>query len=281
MAKGNLFLGTSRNSVGDVVMYRRDGAQVSRVRVRKVANPKTAAQCLQRSAFSPAAKFYAPLAVTLAKSWEGLSKAKSYAAFLKQAVTDARANSWLLKKGTAFFPLPYKLSQGTVQPTFGEFDHDHHRLKVTNVQLGETYQTIGQVSAAFIAAGYKPGDVVTFIGANSSRVTDDAVFIPMVDQFVISADSTATVNDVIKSFELYEDNGILTIASLFNNLVAGAVIVSRWENEKWRRSTQSLICDEAIYDIVQDQEFIQDAIASYGATDADGNPMVYLDGENA
>lgn len=281
MAKGNLFLGTSRNSVGDVVMYRRDGAQVSRVRVRKVANPKTAAQCLQRSAFSPAAKFYAPLAVTLAKSWEGLSKAKSYAAFLKQAVTDARANSWLLKKGTGFFPLPYKLSQGTVQPILSRFDVEHHRLKVTSIQLGETYQTIGQLSEAFIDAGYKPGDVVTFIGVNSSGVTANSVFIPMVDQFVISADSTATVTDVIKSFEVDDDNGTLVISSLFNNLVAGAVIVSRWENEKWRRSTQSLICDDAVLAIVEDIEYSQDAIASYGATDADGNPMVYLDGENA
>ena len=32
MAKGNLFLGTAARSVGDVVMYRREGSQVSRSR---------------------------------------------------------------------------------------------------------------------------------------------------------------------------------------------------------------------------------------------------------
>ena len=77
MAKGNLLLGTAGNSVGDVVMYRREGAQVSRVRVRKIKNPKTDAQSLQRAAFSPVAKFYSPLAVVLERSFEGLSKMKS------------------------------------------------------------------------------------------------------------------------------------------------------------------------------------------------------------
>ena len=49
MAKGNLFLGMGRGSVGDVTFYRADGQQLSRARNRKPRNPKTNAQLIQRA----------------------------------------------------------------------------------------------------------------------------------------------------------------------------------------------------------------------------------------
>ena len=49
MAKGNLILGTASGKLGDTVMYRKDGQQLSRVRVRKIANPKTEPQAMQRA----------------------------------------------------------------------------------------------------------------------------------------------------------------------------------------------------------------------------------------
>lgn len=49
MAKGNLILGTARGKLGDTVMYRKDGHQLSRVRVRKISNPKTEPQAMQRA----------------------------------------------------------------------------------------------------------------------------------------------------------------------------------------------------------------------------------------
>ena len=75
MAKGNLLLGTAKNSVGDVVMYRREGSEITRVRVRNVKNPKTNAQSFQRAIMAPIAKFYSPLSVVLERSFEGLLKA--------------------------------------------------------------------------------------------------------------------------------------------------------------------------------------------------------------
>ena len=281
MAKGNLFLGTSRNSVGDVVMYRRDGAQVSRVRVRKVANPKTAAQCLQRAAFAPAAKFFAPFAIVLEKSFEGLSKSKSYSKFLKKAVSLARAESWLLEKGTGFFPLPYQLSDGTVQPTVCLFDGANHHLKLSNIAVGEQYGTIGKISEAFIAAGYTKGDVVTIIGVNAQDIEVNSTFIPMSDQFVIDPDSTVANNVALKHFKFEDSNGTLVVGTNIDFMVAGAVIVSRYQNDAWRRSKQYLMCDATLIGLIQDSEYISDAIASYGNTNADGSPMVYLDGEDA
>ena len=62
MAKGNLLLGTAARSIGDVVMYRREGTQVSRIRIRQIKNPKTKAQCAQRAYMSAVVRFYQPLA---------------------------------------------------------------------------------------------------------------------------------------------------------------------------------------------------------------------------
>ena len=49
MAKGNVLLGMARGSIGDVVLYRRDGEQVSRSRNRKPSNPQSNPQTYQRA----------------------------------------------------------------------------------------------------------------------------------------------------------------------------------------------------------------------------------------
>lgn len=48
MAKGNMLLGMSRGSVGDVTFYRSGGSQRARARNRKPANPMTVRQQTQR-----------------------------------------------------------------------------------------------------------------------------------------------------------------------------------------------------------------------------------------
>lgn len=281
MAKGNLFLGTSRNSVGDVVMYRRDGAQVSRVRVRKVANPKTDAQCLQRVFFSPVARFYAPLAITLAKSFEGLSKSKSYSKFLKTNIERARANGWYLPKGMGFFPLPYKLSEGTLPSAPMTADFVNSVLKIEGITAAPGNTTVGDLSAIFKGLGYKDGDVVSFIIVIDD---DNDNYVPNAIQFNIDATSTVLLNGNFGVFSVTIDSVTKKSVSIESNsgsLVAGAVIVSRWENEKWRRSTQSLLVDYQIFDHYTDETARAKAIASYQSANGEGNPQVYLDGEDA
>lgn len=59
MAKGNLFLGQARGSVGDVTFYRMDGVQVSRARNRKPSNPNSYGQLVQRAVSATVARAYA------------------------------------------------------------------------------------------------------------------------------------------------------------------------------------------------------------------------------
>lgn len=276
MAKGNLFLGTAARSVGDVVMYRREGSQVSRVRVRKVANPRTDAQSLQRAAFSPVAKFFSPLAVVLERAFEGVSKSRSYSEFLKVNIKKARENGWLLPKGTGFFPLPYQLTKGTLPVMSYEMDGS---FKFNIPSMASEPTTIGDVSTALINAGYNAGDIVTIIAITGSVANG---FVPYTFQFKIDANSTTTIDNFFGGsvtvavgagyIELEDINGV--------DVAAGAVVVARFENDKWRRSTQNLAVAANILTEIGTAAYKAAAVASYGNTAGDINPLVYLDGKD-
>lgn len=277
MAKHNLFLGTAAGSVGDVTVYRRDGAQVARVRVRDVANPKSTSQSTQRNFLAPVAKFFAPLAVVLAQSYEGLSKSKSYSAFLKKNIDKARQNGWYLDKGTPFFPLPYQVSRGTIKPVPYSWDATGVGKLATAIDINAAPTTIGQLSQAFISYGYSPGDQITiiFIAAD-----EDDNYFPVYTRFILESASTAPIADVIGNmlFEVAADQTLLIYSSECLKNVAGCVIVSRLENGIWRRSSQSMAVDPAILLSITSESARKAAIASYGpsANNNDGN--VYLDG---
>lgn len=58
MAKGNLFMGTARGKLGEVVFSRKDGQQISRQYIRNPKNPKTQGQRIQRAIMATVAKMY-------------------------------------------------------------------------------------------------------------------------------------------------------------------------------------------------------------------------------
>lgn len=280
MAKGNLLLGTAGNSVGDVVMYRREGAQVSRVRVRKIKNPKTDAQSLQRAAFSPVAKFYSPLAVVLERSFEGLSKMKSYNKFLKTNIDLARANGWLLPKGTGFFPLPYKLSQGTL-PVLSYSLNDDSYLSLPLNGTFESMTTMGQLSQVFVNNGAVNGDIITIIVVPDADYQNGESHYPLSMQFEVNTNSEATIANTLPlvrvETNLLASGKLVLSASGGNAFDAAAIINARFENDKWRRSTQFLVVKESILTWIETNKAT--AIASYGPNAGDPNPLVYLDGD--
>lgn len=71
MAKGNLFLGFGRGKVGDVVMYRANGEQITRARNRSPKNPQTALQLLQRSIMHTSSSAYSQLSKICDHSFQG------------------------------------------------------------------------------------------------------------------------------------------------------------------------------------------------------------------
>ena len=270
MAIGNLFLGTAKKTIGDIVLYRRNGVQQSRVRVRHIANPKTEAQALQRNYMAPVTKFYAPLAGVLEKSWEGLNKSESLSAFLKANFTLARANGWYVEKGAEFLALPYQVSKGILAP----LTYSNNTLTLASTPADIQISTI---SAILVNMGYQLGDQITFVGCVKDATKGDIR--PVWARFLLSDSDTseifADINGVV-TFQAAEDS--LAIAGVEEDLIACAFIVSRWDGSKWLRSTQFVKCDEDYLQTFTSAEARAAAIASYRGGDSVVSSDVYLNG---
>lgn len=279
MAKGNLFLGTAQNKLGDVVLYRRDGQQQSRVRVRSIANPQTEAQALQRSYLAAVPKFYAPLAGVLERSWEGLNKAKSYQAFLAANVALARSHGWYVDKGAGFTPLPYKVSKGTIAPLSYGFVDDAVTLWLpSDPDLSPL--TVGGFSQLLYKSGYAEGDQLTFIVV---LMSDEGDYYPTWLRFYLSGDDTTPLQSYTTQFAISEGaDGNLLISEADLVVCGFAAIVSRWSaaSSKWLRSTQYMVVPEDYQATLSDEATRSRAIASYQTSSTNNPSTVYLNGSN-
>ena len=131
MAKGNLFLGDGRGSIGDVTFYTKNGQQISRVRRRSVKNPSTSGQLYQRAILSTVVKAYQAGSTIFDHSFEGVATgAASQARFQKVNIdlirklveADIAANASesehhaaVVPRGSVW-PVPnvYRVSQGSL-----------------------------------------------------------------------------------------------------------------------------------------------------------------------
>lgn len=285
MAKGNLFLGTAARSVGDVVMYRREGAQVSRVRVRKIANPKTDAQCLQRAFMSACVKFYQPLANVLDRSWQGKSRAKSYAAFLKANAPKVRAAGYFIPKGSGFIGLPLEVSKGTLAPVAIEGNSAllfTWLLNLTTEEQSATITTVGQLSNILLHNGFKAGDVITVIESDGVGDGGDATKqLPVAHQFLVDDEDDTTLAAALPGWRIAvaQAGRGLEFTSNLPACYAVGIINSRNVDGVWQRSNCTMLCGASYL-----EEFTSDAaktacIDSYKGAAASDNPLVYLDGD--
>ena len=174
MAKGNLFLGMGRGSVGDVTFYRADGQQLSRARNRKPRNPKSNAQLIQRAISATIVQAYKAGSVIFDHSFEGKSvPAGSQRAFLSvnmrklreqilnemNAATPGETVSRVVSPRAVYpVPNPYRISEGRlVQNLFrGVMTED----EVVGVKFVDSFQ--GETVAAFLSRlGVVAGDIFT------------------------------------------------------------------------------------------------------------------------
>lgn len=276
MSKGNLFLGTARKKLGDVVLYRRQGEQQARVRVRSIANPKTEGQALQRNYLAPVSKFYAPLAAVLERSWEGLTKVESHQAFLKANIDLARNNGWYVPKGTEFTPLPYKVSKGTLNGIDYEVSDGIATLYIPGTTLTAN-STIGDLSSRLIDAGAAVGDQVTII-AVLSEFED---FRPTWLRFWLDPEDTTQLSDVTNgAISLGFQTNHVVVRSGDDNVEACAVIMSRFQNGRWLRSTAYMaVADTTMADYTGSAARAR-AIQSYQAASSIVNSNIYLNGSD-
>lgn len=270
MAIGNLFLGTARKTIGDIVMYRRNGEQLSRVRVRKIANPKTEAQALQRNYMAPVTKFYAPLADVLERSWEGLDRQKSLGAFLKTNAGLARSSGWYVVKGAGFTPLPYKVSNGTLPP----LSYSDSQLSLGGQSIADI--KVSTISAALVNMGYQYGDQLTTIIC----LQDDAGDVRPVWSRVLlsSTDESDIFSDIAGAVLFEQSNTALAYSGVLESVIGAVFIVSRWNGSKWLRSSQYVQVSSTYLEQYTSMEARAAAIASYQSGDSVVSSDIYLNG---
>ena len=290
MAKDSFILHGGSGSTGSVTTYRRDGRQIVRERVRVIANPKTTSQAQQRNFLAPIAKFYAPLAAVLEKSYEGLNKSKSYSAFLKKNIELARKFGYYLPKGTPFYPMPYQVSRGTLQPmnaTVSVMDDGPGGYNTINYNVpyetvpGTPVTTMADLSVYILADGYLNGDQITLIGICENG---DEYF-PVWERFYLSDTDTRNVADVISKFDVAivgpeQGSKSLGFEPKQGYLVAGVMIASRFENGAWRRSTEVMRVAGFIANTLISGTQAELAIASYQDANTTHLSDVYLNGQN-
>lgn len=261
MAKGNMLLGKSRGSVGDVTFSQINGQQIAKARNRNPANPRTLKQCFQRGRFAAAVKFYTRGTQELYKfAFENKRQTESdYNAFMRENVKIAPAIS-----KAAFdnydYPViaPFIMSKGSLTPIKVLADGSEVMMLIKPKVEGETIETMGQLSTALLAnEAFQIGDIITLVAIQSNyngNVPDVAAegsgdTTWTIKQFFVDPEDTATLESVIGyglsevEYENVNYNAlqIFNTYSLFN---AGVAIHSRNTAQGLKVSTQELILND-------------------------------------
>lgn len=173
MAKGNLLLGMARGKVGDIVVTRGAGEQISRARNRNPKNPKTTKQMAQRAALATCVEFFTRGRKNLFKfAFENKRKGESdYNAFVRANIghVPVQSRKTLVENGPVFGE--FILSQGSLtQPSFS-FGLSSPGGSIYTGKVGTTGAelTIGKLSQLIIDAnGYQAGDIITIVAIGNS-----------------------------------------------------------------------------------------------------------------
>lgn len=171
MAKGNMLLGYSRGSVGDVTFYRSGGSQRARARNRNPNNPRTRSQQTQRAIFSNAVKFYKLCVTNFFKfAYENKKPNESdYNAYMRENV----ARSCMMSR-TAYYCEPYPalgnwlVTRGSLQ-TINNVESDNTKTPKFSfgVSTSATFDEntpIATISNILLQSSeYQVGDIITIL----------------------------------------------------------------------------------------------------------------------
>lgn len=211
MSKGNMFIGSAKGKVGNLVLYTRMGSQITRAYQSTVKNPKTGGQMLQRAKFSNAVKFYQKAVQHFFKfAYQDQKQTETaFNAFMRHNVDRA----CLLRKDEVndpYFPAlgRWQMSQGSLPaPMVPKFEKDIAMLTNPGMQ-GIKKTTVSGLSSILIGQGYHVGDIITFVFISSLVNSVDFDLTNYYDsgnllqpqwdirQFVVSPSDTTEISDI-------------------------------------------------------------------------------------
>lgn len=210
MSKGNMFVGSAKGRVGNLVLYTRKGSQITRAYQSTVKNPKTSGQMLQRAKFSNAVKFYQKAVQHFFKfAYQDQKQTETaFNAFMRHNVDRA----CLLRKDEVndpYFPAfgRWQMSQGSLAaPMVPKFNNQNALFANTGIK--GTEMTVADLSSILIGQGYHVGDIITFVCISSlvnsvdfdlsSYYDSGNLLQPQWDirQFVVSTSDQTAITDI-------------------------------------------------------------------------------------
>lgn len=270
MAKGNMLLGMSRGSVGDVTFYRSGGSQRARARNRKPANPMTVRQQTQRAKFANAVKFHKQVTSNFFRfAYEDKKVNESdYNAFMRHNVGNSGFIGARASKIASWPALGlWEVTSGSL-PDINDvsFNSSEARISCAIDEAAAEYTTVGQLSAALIAGNdWREGDIFTVL----VYIATAASTLPTVDtetehiansafcQFILSSSDTTPLADVKvtigeNDFKIFTDVGTVGLVgvgedaptSFTNDLYQAAFIHSRNTAGGLLVSTASMVANK-------------------------------------
>lgn len=212
MAKGNMLLGMSRGSVGDVTFYRSGGSQRARARNRKPANPMTVRQQIQRAKFANAVKFHKQVTSNFFRfAYEDKKTNESdYNAFMRHNVGNSGFIGAKASKISSWPALGlWEVTAGSL-PEISVSTAAEGSAFLADLGVTGNITTVGALSTALTALGdtWREGDILTVLLYRATA----AGSLPTVDTETDHSASSSYLQIVLNSSDT------TTLGSLIGNL---------------------------------------------------------------
>ena len=277
MATGNWLLSGVKGKVGDLVLSKSNGIQITRARNRFPKNPKTTKQALQRMKFAAIAAFYSAFEKDILNhSWQGVKYGgPSHNHFYKLALSPDVKTPAIEKGSMSFVPSNYPMSRGTLRCPKYYFEPDTGGL-VVNVALSSAFSTLTLGQAIDMIANdvpYLKGKQMTFVLISFKN----GIFYKSVERLIIDKDAytqeslgkyfVKSLKNIKIGVVVENETKLLYINNKVNNefppCCAASVILSEWNGKQWCRSNSDMIINE---DVMPDAYFNGDVFSNALAT---------------
>lgn len=277
MATGNWLLSGVKGKVGDLVLSKSNGVQITRARNRFPKNPKTTKQALQRMKFAAIAAFYSAFEKdVLNHSWQGVKYGgPSHNHFYKLALSPDVKTPAVEKGSMSFVPSNYPMSRGTLRCPKYYFEPDTGAV-VVNITLSSAFSTLTFGQAIDMIANdvpYLKGKQMTFVLISFKN----GIFYKSVERLII--DKSAYTQEslgkyFVRSFKniylgvvVENETKLLLVDNKVNDEItpccAASVIISEWNGKQWCRSNSDMIINQ---DVMPDEFFNGDVFSNALAT---------------
>ena len=290
MATGNWLLGGVKGKVGDLVLSKANGEQITRARNRYPKNPKTTKQAMQRMSFAALSTFYTAFEdEVLNHSWQGVKYGgDSHNHFYKLALSPEVKTPAVAKGSMKYIPSNYPMSRGTLRSlkyshALKEFrEYGGYGISInTGLNLrGSTVDTETTLKNFIDIISnknqYYAGKQLTFVIVT----LNNGNFINSVSRIVLD-ENAYTEDDLSKVFSIFLNDWAFqtsgddlvinpykikggTTDGVLHNIVAYTIIVSDWDGKKWCRSNENMvICEETMPADYFDGEMFSEALKTY------------------